>query len=279
MAVEENNYALFRISIKSKNNKNILYKFLFNHAMKILCPKDHILHPKPTELPDETSIDHKNNTSLFEKNEKEMKFLVKNCMKTYNDSKNEPLRHKDIRPINEKSLYFKEKKIEFEDKHFLFLDIDETLLHASKQQIENSGVIIVKSIKYYVSLRPYLREFLEKARKDFNVILYTAGNKYYAKSISEFLGNEFKMVLDREHCIYNYVFYLKDIRILGYDLSKTFIIDNDRKAFSLTPENGIHIKDYVVGYNDKELLKMINVLDRIANAKDVRTVIADLQIN
>lgn len=38
---------------------------------------------------------------------------------------------------------------------------------------------------------------------------------------------------------------LKDLTQLGRDLSKTLIVDNLEESFSLQPENGYLIEDYV----------------------------------
>jgi len=71
---------------------------------------------------------------------------------------------------------------------------------------------------------------------------------------------------------------MKDLRLIGRDLSKTLIIDNIEENFSLTtPENGIHIVDFFGGFEDEELPKLKNFLLKLAinQLEDIRPVLVD----
>ena len=61
----------------------------------------------------------------------------------------------------------------------LVLDLDETLIHASCDSHEPHDLKIVisegvEAIDVFISLRPYVKEFLAEIAKHFEVVLFTA---------------------------------------------------------------------------------------------------------
>ena len=237
-----------------------------------------------TSSPEET---HEELESLSSsKNIEDFYEHTKNCLELLDKFKKtpdyNPQRNNEINSMTVEVPFLREMKIT--GKRVAIFDLDETLMHRKLKNIENTENIISihlpsnKEVKVGINLRPHLFKSLQKIKKYYYLIAFTASQQAYADAVLNLIDPKkeiFSMRLYRHNCtqvkIENETIYIKDLRILrGINLKDVVIIDNSILSFAYQLDNGIPIVPYLEGKEDDELLFLSSFLINIAHEKDLR---------
>jgi RNA polymerase II subunit A small phosphatase-like protein len=157
------------------------------------------------------------------------------------------------------------------------LDLDETLVHASFQPVDNFDYtfpICIKGKEYqmYVRKRPYMEELLNAVAKKFEVVVFTASMTEYASEVLDRIDPTGTLIhhrLYRQHCTNTNGLFVKDLSLLGRPLERVVIVDNSPTAFLWHPRNAIQCTSWFDDNSDSELNDLISLMDELACATDV----------
>ena len=154
-------------------------------------------------------------------------------------------------------------------KYTLILDLNKTLVYYNNEE----GKINIK-------LRDGLFSFLSMIKIYYELISFSNEPKNITEAIIKEIESEkkyFDFYLNRENCILYENNLVKDISLIGRDISKVIIIDDDENCFKLNKENGIKISNYNGNNNDNILfeLKKILILIYKKNYDDIRIALKD----
>ena len=86
------------------------------------------------------------------------------------------------------------------------------------------------------------------ASQRFELVVFTASNPGYADQILNKIDPFRRVIryrLYRDSCVEVKGNYVKDLRVLGRDLSRVIIVDNSVTSFAFQLENGVPIKTWV----------------------------------
>ena len=255
----ESDFISFYFNDICKNNKNNVFQI--SKINEISRPRNASLNsnnshincfsPKKRNVFENLSIKKNNNENKIIKNSKTLnnKLIKKKFVKRTKETKIE-------NPFIKSPLM---------KKYSLILSLDKTLSY--KNNI--TGDII---------LRNGLFSFLSNIKPFFELILFSIDSKEFSDPIINMIEQDkkyFDYKFYKEHCVLYKNNLIKDISLIGRDLSKIIIVDNNEICFELNKENGIKISSFNGennNNNDNKLFELKNILKEIyfKNYNDVR---------
>ena len=178
------------------------------------------------------------------------------------------------------------KKIDY-TKKMLILDLDETLVHSCFKPTNNNmnnnnlpKADIFLNIKFQskyhevlVYKRPFVDEFLQKMNKYYNLIIFTASVQEYADPLLDQLDkNKFiKLRYYRNSCLLDKNGkFVKNLSSIYNDLKNVILLDNNPISYSYNKNNGLPIITWHFDKKDRELLKIIPILEFLSTVDDIR---------
>jgi len=210
-----------------------------------------------------------------------------------NETKNNKAEGSDVTLLSEKEKEERENSVSstdysfkllppkeprFEGKKCLVLDLDETLVHSSFKPIPKPDFIIPVEIDHvvhhvYVLKRPYVDEFMLRASKHYEIVIFTASLSKYADPLLDKLDihNVISHRLFRESCVIHGTAYVKDMKRVGRPLKDTIIVDNSPPSYMFQPCNAVPCASWFDDKEDTQLLDFCPVIETtMKDIDDVR---------
>lgn len=177
-------------------------------------------------------------------------------------------------------------------KYMLILDIDETLVHSepvitSGQPTANANKKYDKTLRfendngthdvYGVNYRPFLKDFVKRMGKLFDLAVYTASARDYADAVMDTIDPKrtaFCARLYRENCLPVSGMNIKNLAI--FEGPDVFIVDNLIYSYAFHMPQGIPICAFVDDPMDVELQDLAEILENLPYYKTLPALIDDL---
>lgn len=115
--------------------------------------------------------------------------------------------------------------------------------------------------------------------RKFEIVIFTSARQDYAERMISILDPQntiIKYALFRQSCVPYKGICMKDFGVIANrNIQDMIMVDNMIFSFALNLENGVPIKPYFGGKDDRELSYLAGVLDTLQNYEDVRTFISN----
>jgi carboxy-terminal domain RNA polymerase II polypeptide A small phosphatase len=175
----------------------------------------------------------------------------------------------------------------------LILDLDETLIHASREELRAD--FDFKIWHYFVYKRPFLDDFIRICSKNFTLAVWSsASDDYVEEIVKQIFPADIPLVFvwGRSKCTpiispnvdlygyhnmdistgYEYAKLLKKTKKFGFGLEKTLIVDDTPLKVANAFGNAIYPKMYEGEKDDDELVHLAQYLLTLKDVENVRKI-------
>lgn len=169
----------------------------------------------------------------------------------------------------------------------VILDIDETLVHATTDKLDQNHDFKIET--YYIYVRPHFKTFIEFIQKHFRFAIWSSASDNYVEEITKKLGlsETAEFCWGRSKATYKsmssesspytsdhhyYIKRLKKVKKLGFKLEKILMIDDTPHKFQENYGNAILVSEFTGNINDSEFIGLINYLTAIKQVENVRQI-------
>lgn len=167
----------------------------------------------------------------------------------------------------------------------LILDLDETLIHASRQRLNSTWDHLLRvpgGTTYYIYRRPHLEAFLEVCREHYELALWSSATEGYVQEIIGAIlpeNIEFRFVWSRDRCTLRmdletrrqvWVKDLKKVKKLGYSLDQILVVDDSPEKLVRQYGNLVAVYPFTGDQHDEWLPRLGTYLVSIREAHNVR---------
>ena len=158
------------------------------------------------------------------------------------------------------------------NKKIVIFELESTLVSNFTIVNEECSVLNIKP-------RPHLKSSLDLIKKDYNIVIYSSGNKFLVDTILDSLDPQkeyFKYRLYQDNCykfnINQKIYFTKNLNIFRKvrDLKDIIIVDCSVIGFGFFLENGIPIIPFYDSKDDVELKLLSLYLSYISQNNDIR---------
>lgn len=171
----------------------------------------------------------------------------------------------------------------------LVLDLDETLIHATKNKLLHEHNF--KIADYYVYQRPSLTNFINEIKKDYKIGIWSSASDDYVKEIVEkifpkeypleFVWGRTKCTLEytynfnKEFDYFNHLYYVKKLKKIHKKgiatLQNILIIDDTPHKCKHNYGNAIYPTEFLGDPTDDELIYLLKYLKKIKDFDNIRS--------